>query len=244
MQSENIIKYLSDTNTRYGTYHNHKENMAWGVVVLYYAFALKLIDLSFTHPVGTSLQKWVTATFLVVVTLIAWFVLYKQLSLRRDAADVYAGCQRLASICLTLDPPALLKMNWDVLEPSRIGAPFQNYLPARLLQEAEAMSRLGQQSRRRLEFLSYCLLLAAAAIAFGAILFAEPTSLAASANIAASSQSASPATSTASNCVPPVGTTLMASPNITVQVGIPERFSAQGPKSSHTAASAASQTCK
>ena len=145
--------------------------MAWAVVVLYYVFAVKLVEALYSHQLSSTYQKHIATVVLVVVTLLAVLVMREQHRLRRVAADVYAACQRFASKSLTMTDEEIESLDLGLAQPPQATAPYQApaYLANCLVAESQSLSGTGQRSRQQLERLSYWLVGVALVVAFGAI---------------------------------------------------------------------------
>lgn len=166
-----VIKYFSDTNTRWGTYHNHKENMAWAVVVLYYVFALKFVEVLHSYELETVFENLMATVVLVIISAITWHILAEQHYLRVIAADVYSACTRIAVKCLAMDPTEVDGLDLSLVPPPwKLAGQAPATLPNCLALEYLAIAGGGgRKSRISLERLSYMLVGLATIVAFGAI---------------------------------------------------------------------------
>jgi hypothetical protein len=167
-----VLKYLADTNARFGAYHNHKEAMAWAAVVLYYVFVVKLVDVAYSQHLASRGQRLTVTLILIVISLAALLVLREQHRLRQIAAEVYAACQRLASRCLSMNDDEIGSLDLSLAEPTS-QYPGPAYLIKCLVLESVALRGAGRGARRRLERLSYWLVAIAMLVALGAIWLRE-----------------------------------------------------------------------
>ena len=163
-----VLKYFADTNARFGAYHNHKESMAWAAVGLYYLFVVKLVDVAYTQHLAAGTEKLAVTLILVAISVVAILVLREQYRLRQVAADVYSACQRMASKCLSMSDIEIEALDFSLSETtSQYPAPA--YLIKCLVAESIALRGVGRGARRRLERLSYWLVVIAVVVALGAI---------------------------------------------------------------------------
>ncbi len=103
--------------TFYGSYHNHKEQMAYGATVLYVS-AATAVTLT-----GPSIWKyptpnWLTSILLIATAVIAFLFVGWQLRKREFAADMVAACTTLAawSVSFPLANPDVSTVREDLLD--------------------------------------------------------------------------------------------------------------------------------
>lgn len=88
---EEILKYLSDLQSHYAAYHNHKETTAWGGVALFF---LLLPNLTTVIGAGPSLScpTICAATFgIIAITVVMIMYMHQQFALRRRGGDLVAA---------------------------------------------------------------------------------------------------------------------------------------------------------
>jgi hypothetical protein len=154
-----VLDLLKDLQSHYGTYHNHKENVAWAGIALFVvlvagiANTLRQADLSCVARAGTSLV-------VIGACVVCWLYVYEQFRLRRRAADLVAACVRLRSDVVS--NPAVTVAASDWAPPSQVAAAGMQsmvMLPQAVLNAADNLATAGQSSREWLENCAYALLL-------------------------------------------------------------------------------------
>lgn len=167
-----LLKYLSDTSTRLGTYHNHKEATAWAMVAFFYLFAVQI-----TFAVAGRREaigrdgRMAVGIVLGVVALFLFFAVREQYRLRIDAANAFAACHRLSASCFRSSDDELANLDFDLPELSRAAATHhQVFLPKFIRDEAAAMTPVGQKPIRNLRAISYGLLTVAAVAAIATVI--------------------------------------------------------------------------
>jgi len=154
-----VLDLLKDLQSHYGTYHNHKENVAWAGIALYavlitgIANALRDAHLPCLARAGISI-------LVLLACLVCGLYVYKQFQLRTRAADVVAACIRLRSTIASAPTSEIHFPDWA--PPSQAlsgGMQSTQVLPQAVLRAADELSVAGQSSRRWLERCAYSLLI-------------------------------------------------------------------------------------
>lgn len=158
-----VLDFLKDINTHYGTYHNHKETLAWAAVALFVALIVGFAATLFRLPDQFEVSCDVRTLFTFVVLIIAgvfWFYLKKQFALRKQAGDYAAACLRLRSVILSNPSTALNLDDWGPPreEPTQ-QMQSRQVLPRAVIKEADNVSQSGQDFRVSLERCAYGILL-------------------------------------------------------------------------------------
>jgi hypothetical protein len=87
-------EYITTTRQHFSTYHNHKEQMAYIITVLYITIATALItqkDPEWANMFANWYAKTVIAAYSVLSLVFVWW----QLTMRKFAADIIAACDSL-----------------------------------------------------------------------------------------------------------------------------------------------------
>lgn len=119
---DEVIKLLSDLQSHYATYHNHKETSAWVAFALYTGLFVHLI-------VSEKIVMCRWETFIAVIVMVIAVIaiecfLCKQLSLRREAAGYVAACIYLRAYYLS-HPNKEIKAH-NFVSPSLKGGEVSN----------------------------------------------------------------------------------------------------------------------
>jgi hypothetical protein len=147
-----LVRYLSDTNTRVLTYHNHKEVAAWAAVAVlftYSAVIVQCVDKGIGSKIGLS---FVT---LLVGSFVFWYV-HEELMLRREMSILTFVLPRLAFRLLEMPDDEFDALDWrmgDINENTYVIS-ASLAAPAFVLEDSQQISRLMNPSRRILELLT------------------------------------------------------------------------------------------
>lgn len=158
-----VLDFLKDLQSHYGTYHNHKENVGWAGVALFVVLMAGVASVlrQYLPPAIPSMATRIGMSVVVVgAAIVCWLYVQKQFDLRKRAADLVAACIFLQSR-LVSDPSALLKtMDWAPPPQTAAGSMQSSHvLPRAVLQAADELSVVGQTSRGLLERCAFALLL-------------------------------------------------------------------------------------
>jgi hypothetical protein len=89
-----IREYITTTRQHFSTYHNHKEQMAYIITVLYLTIATALIT-----PRDPGLVKmfadWYAKAIIAAYSVLSFVFVWWQLAMRTFAADIIAACDSL-----------------------------------------------------------------------------------------------------------------------------------------------------
>lgn len=134
----------------YGTYHHHKEQMAYAATVLYLAGATTV---AFTGPQiwQYPVPAWLISGVLLATAVVAFFFVWWQFRQREFAADMVAACTTLAawSVASTLANPDLSTKSYKCHD-------FPAVLVQRLEDTARKRGRTG--GPRRSEGITYLIM--------------------------------------------------------------------------------------
>lgn len=152
---EEILNLLSDIQSHYGTYHNHKETSAWAAVVVYVALLVGFINAIIkAASISPLMHEGMTIAILAVgaTTLV---YLHKQFSLRRVGADYVAACIYLRSEIIS-KPAEKLNVSKYAPNSDAVSEMQSSYvLPNEVLKKSRDLKEKGQGSRTVLEKCAY-----------------------------------------------------------------------------------------
>jgi hypothetical protein len=155
-----VVKFLSDHNTRALTYHNHKEASAWGGVVFFYAFASVLIGL-IEKKIGS---KIILGFWALLSGVFISVYVHIQLGLRRYMSNLTLVLPRVCTKILAMSTEDFAKLDWSLRglgEPETGNGTLEFHLPNFVVEEYNLAATKEHLSRWRLEL--YPLLLIAVA---------------------------------------------------------------------------------
>jgi hypothetical protein len=168
---EEVLKFLSDTQSHWSTYHNHKETSAWAGLVLYVFLLGQIINAVDKGIASSCAIKTATILVILVSGIIICIYLYEQFSLRKRGADFVAACFYLESQFLS--NPEQQPKSSDFVPPSSEDKRLQSSycLPEIVLSTADKMASKGQGARSKLEYCAYGLVLVISLLALVRIWF-------------------------------------------------------------------------
>jgi len=164
MKKEDALRYLSETRSLYGSYHNHKETSAWAGIVLFGALIPQSVSYLGGPTVACGLKSIETISVLLLFTLAVLYV-QQQFKLRRTAANLVAACFALSAEILIMKDEEVSVTDFT-LEPS-VDKNTQppDFLPKPLRDRANKLDGFGSGPRKRLEFVGYFVLIASVVLA-------------------------------------------------------------------------------
>ena len=161
MEKSDVLKYLSETNSYYGTYHNHKETMAWAGLVLFIIFITKLIS-SLPNPNEiTLLTKILLSILVIVLCCIVWKYMTTQLNLIKVAADTSTACFYLYAKISRKEQFEPNDFDFSVENCSDSQYQSSFCIPKTLLDKRNEIGHLGSGARKSLENAAYTLVVIA-----------------------------------------------------------------------------------
>ena len=171
-----VEDYLKMTREHFSSYHNQKEQMAYGVIVLSMAgLAAMLAQSQPIWATGTT-GRIASAIMVLAIGLAAARFMYSQLDNRRYAANMVRACDEVINDLLAGKPaqsgPALETVSHEP-KPTRWDKPTSKRMPAFLrdkMREIEA-DDAWQEPLKELEYNSGFLITAIIVAAEGVVIF-------------------------------------------------------------------------
>jgi hypothetical protein len=153
-----VLDFLKDLQTHYGTYHNHKETLAWAAVALISGFMISVAS-QFRDKAKLCCQEQLIMSIIIIVVFAFCFgYVYIQFALRKRAADIIAACLRLRSLIISDTSKVINPTDWIVKTKTQSWMQSDHALPNEVLKMADELSTVGQQYRKSLEFCAYGIL--------------------------------------------------------------------------------------
>jgi RimJ/RimL family protein N-acetyltransferase len=163
-EKSEILKYISDLNTRALTYHNHKETSAWAALALYYLMMFAwIVPLALHEPLlNQRYWRWIGVGVLAIVTVGVAYYIKNQLNLRRYFGDVTGACYILGAKCLQMDDNQINKLD--------LSGGVENHrdrvIPQFIRHEIDNVARVPHRERMGLDFAQRALFWTGAGIVF------------------------------------------------------------------------------
>jgi hypothetical protein len=157
-----VLKFLSDANTRVLTYHNHKEVSAWGAVAFFYVFGAAVFGLV-TRPFGS---RVILSIWTVGVAIFVYRYILTQLALRRSMSEMTMVLYRLAAEVLIKNETELAELDWTTRPldfPSTGRGTLDFAMPRFVVDEYDRVRKTEHVARGQLE--SYPLIIFGLAVA-------------------------------------------------------------------------------
>jgi RimJ/RimL family protein N-acetyltransferase len=179
-EKSEMLKYISDLNTRALTYHNHKEASAWTALALYYLMMFAwIVPLALHEPLlNQRLWRWIGVGVLAIVTGGVAYYIKKQLDLRRYFGDVTGACYILGAKCLHMDENQINKLDLS----GGVGNHRDRAIPQFIRHEMDNVAKVPHRERMGLDFAQRTLFWTGAGVVITIMLigrdFAEIPSLA------------------------------------------------------------------
>jgi hypothetical protein len=157
-----ILEFLRDIQSHYGTYHNHKETVAWGGVVLFSGLLAGVTALFFGHDAQSMLTCSVRSGFsfaIIAALLICLLYVKKQFDLRKQAGDIVAACIRLRTEMVGNPARQINLEDWVLPMIGNVSMQSSHVLPRAVKETAEQLAQAGGRSRVVLESCAYAILI-------------------------------------------------------------------------------------
>jgi hypothetical protein len=155
IRKSDVLKYLSDTRSHYGQYHNHKEASAWAAAALYILFSIQ-ISSSINHELPCLQCHRVAVLFLIVALATAViFYLKAQFRMRRNAANYIAACFALSAEYLVKEEAQITAEAFALVETTDKQHHSPHILPKAILDKAAHFEKIGHGTRKLLETAIY-----------------------------------------------------------------------------------------
>ncbi len=159
---QDLIRYLSDTNTRVLAYHNQKELLAWGAVAFYFGL-VGLVDYCVKDrlaPKGSLIA--VTTAIFLILGMYVW----TQLDLRRHMGHLTGVLPRVCAELIAMDKVSFDGLDWSVRpiqefkRQRRPGDSVPFLFPKFIAEQYESVSKVHHRARLLLEIFPLLLMLA------------------------------------------------------------------------------------
>lgn len=152
-----VLKYLGDTYTYYGRYHDHKETSAWVAVALWITAMGTVIVHSVKEDPTTYVGRIGLGLLIIVLGFSFFSYVLTQLRQRSHASDVVAAASYL-SVAIIGGKRGLTHLDFEVQSETYRGDKDWHCFPSCLLKEIRNMRVQDREIRARLECLAYSLL--------------------------------------------------------------------------------------
>lgn len=163
LKKSDFLQYLSDVNTRFLSYMNHKETSAWAAVILYFVLTTQTVATLHDFSSASMAVKVFASAFLGFVGVCFIYYVMTQYSLKRTAADVIAACYHLSAECLDMDEKQISQFNLKLPEkssPKRLQPQSEHFLPECILEKSKEYQQKGHWPLNVIELLCYLLMIA------------------------------------------------------------------------------------
>lgn len=144
------LLFLGEIQRDHESYHNHKEAVAWGAIVLYTFLTVHALATLGDSSGSDLLEGMLTTLFLVTLFFVTAFFVRAQFRLRSRAACLVAAALLLRSEMLSGQRNEL-DLSVSRHDVTNRDMQSSHSLPAILLEEADRFETRGAKSIRRLE---------------------------------------------------------------------------------------------